>query len=457
MPPEYIEELHPKQREFCDQNVKKKAARCGRRAGKSRGLAAWFYEGMESHPGESNIYITVTRSKAREVMWTNGLERMRKQYNLPIRITGEDGQLKVRHKNGSSLWLLGVPDKGEIDKVRGGYYWRAAIDEAQAFPDWLGELVEDALEPALMDLNGELAMTGTPGPTSAGYFFEVTEGQRLGWTTHHWTALDNLYLPDAEAYIERKRLELGDNNPTFLREWMGQWCNDPSALIYPFEFPRNAWTQQGDLNYGLPEGEYQYGLGVDLGWDVKSTAFTLLARSVNSGKAYILRSWKRTKLSPQALSAAVLALREEVRRETGMPLVVVVDEGALGGGFTETMRENGIMVEAAEKQKKRAFQEWVRGLITAGLLLASWRHCGELLDECRKLPFDEETGREHESYIRHCCDSMLYIARKMIPHYRPEMELPTPGTKEWEDYQAAEHRKRVVEEAQRKREKKRWR
>lgn len=413
---------------------------------------------MVKKPGEASIYITVTRAKAREVMWSNGLARLRAQYKLPIRITGADGQLVVKHENGSSLWLLGVPDKGEIDKVRGGFYWRAAIDEAQAFPDWLPELVEDALEPALMDLDGELAMTGTPGPTSAGYFYEVTEGVREGWETRHWTALDNPYLPHAAEYIARKRDELGPDNPTFLREWMGQWCNDPNALIYPFEFVRNGWTPQGDETpFGLPEGDYQYGLGVDLGWSEKSTAFTLMARSVKSGKAYIIRSWKRTRLSPQSLSGVILALREEVRVKTmGMPLTVVVDEGALGAGFTATLLENGVMCEAAEKTRKRAYQEWVRGLIIAGSLLASWTACGELLDECRKLPFDEETGKEHESYIRHCCDSMLYISRKLIPRYDPERELPTPGTKEWEDYEMKVHRKQLAEELQRKREK-RWR
>src|SRR5690606_2891066 len=134
-------------------------------------LGTWFLDGMERVPGERSIYMTVTRAKAREVIWDNGLYRLKKEHRIPIELAHEESQLLIKHENGSKLWLLGVPDQGEIDKVRGGKYYRAAIDEAQAFPEWLKPLVNDALRPALLDLDGELAITGTPGVETAGYFF----------------------------------------------------------------------------------------------------------------------------------------------------------------------------------------------------------------------------------------------------------------------------------------------
>lgn len=439
--------------------AKKKVAVCGRRAGKSRWLAAWFYDALERKPGEANVYMTVTRAKAKEVLWDNGLQRLKRQFGLPIKLTHEENQLIVRHENGSKIWLLGVPDKGEVDKVRGGFYFRAAIDEAQAFPDWLESLVEDALEPSLLDLNGELAVTGTPGAESAGYFFEISNGIRPGWDSHHWTVLDNPYLmPQAEAWIDEKRDLMGEDNPTFLREYMGLWVQDPDALVYPFARERNGWTPQGDEFYGLPAPhDYSFGLGIDLGWSEKSTAFTLGAKPRKAGSLYLLRSWARTRLTPQALGAVVMQVREEVRSATGgIGLRVIVDEGALGAGFTKQLQEWGIACEAAKKTEKRSHQEWMKGLILSGSLKMHYAQCAELVDECRRLPFDPETGKESDRYRRHNCDSALYLTRALIPRYTPEQELPEPGTREWIEAQMTEHKREKIAKLAKKREGKRF-
>ena len=438
----WIEELHPKQRRFFDSNAKKRAACTGRRGGKSCALATWHYEGMLLRPGTRSIYITTTRAKAHEIMWDNGLLALKQRYKLPIRLGHEENQLMVFHQNGSKLWLLGMPDQGEIDKVRGGKYFRASIDEAQAFPEWIRNLVSDSLEPALLDYDGDLAMTGSPGVDMAGYFYEISSGGVPGWESHDdWNALDNPYLPGAAAWIATKREELGEDNPTFQREYMGKWSQDPDALVYPFTRERNGWTPQSDITpYGLPDGEYSFGLGVDLGWSEKSTAFTLGAASRASGKLYLLRSWARTKLTPQALSAVIQQAKNEVRNVANRPLKVVVDEGALGSGFTAQMAEWGVTTEPAKKVEKRSAQEWLKGLIYAGSVLVNYSECTELIEECRRLPFDPETGTESDSYRKHNADSALYLSRALLTRYDPRQTEPQPGTQEWQELQMKKHK-----------------
>src|SRR5690606_2771280 len=132
--------------------------------------------------------------------------------------------------------------------------------------------------------------------------------------------------PGGARWLEEMREELGEDNPTFQREYMGRWVRDPNALVYPFTRDRNGWTPQSDITpYGLPEGDYLFGLGIDIGWDENSTAFTLGAKPRGAGKLYLLRSWSRSRLTPQALGGVVMQLREEVQAAAGASLRAIVD------------------------------------------------------------------------------------------------------------------------------------
>jgi len=442
-----IDGLHAKQRAFVNSTRNRRAWMAGRRSGKSHGLGAWYFEGMELLPGERSVYVGLSRSKAKQILWDGALERMRKEYNLPIKLTTSDGQLMVRHRNGSSLWLVGCKDKKEAEKLRGERFYRAGVDEAQAFPDWIEYLVEDCLDPALMDLQGSLSLAGTASALAVGYFFEVTTGIRPGWDNHHSTMLDNDSMPHAAEWLRNKKLQMqwADDHPTYLREYMGRWIDDPGALVYPI-LHDNSWapSKDGSHPYGLPPGEYSYGLGIDLGFGERSTAFVLAAVRRGTGEIYILKAYTRSRLIPTALASHVQSIRQRVAAETGGGLRVVVDEGALGKGYAEQMRVMGVACEAAEKTQKRAFQEFVGGIIKSLALKVDFSTCQELLSETRKLQFDSETGEEDDRYQRHCADAMLYIVRAMFPRYDPQETEPEPGSPEWHKAQMAAERARVI-------------
>jgi len=434
--PSYLEALHPKQQAFVLDQSRRKVALCGRRAGKSYGLAAWFLDGMEKHPRTRSLYVTLTRPKAKQIMWDKAFLELREKYSLPIELRSREGQLMVEHKNGSSLWLLGCDDQKQVDKVRGEAFLRAAVDEAQAFPDYLKELVEDAIHWSLMDLQGELAVTGTPSPVPVGYFHDISSGMAQGWEPHHWTILDNAHLPHGAAELERTLQDHynGDeSNPTYQREGLGRWVHDLGALIYPFDRTRNGWSAETSNPYGLPDGEYRYGLGIDLGFSESSTAFCLAATRVGTGEVYVLSAYTRSRLIPTALAVHAQAVREQVTKETrGQGLTIVVDEGALGRGYAEQMRTMGVGCIPAEKLNKRTYQEYVRGLILSGACKVDYfGKSRALLDETSVLQFDPETGTEDERYTRHCADAFLYIVRHLLPRYEPEENEPERGSPEW--------------------------
>lgn len=458
--PRFIETLHPKQKLFVLDPSPRKAALCGRRSGKTSGIAAWFVEGMLKKPGSRCVYITQSAGQSRRNIWDKVLTKLIGQYHVPLKLTQRTGQLMVEHPNGSSLWLVGCADRGEMEKFRGDSYYRVCIDEAQAFGDWLGPAIEDSIEPALMDLRGTLALAGTPGPAKAGYFFEVTTGMRPGWSVgHHWTVVENPHMPEyqtvdaRQAYLDQKRATNGWdlNHPTYRREWMAEWIDDTGALIYPFTYSANAWTpdmEQGP--YGLPPGDYRFGLGIDLGFGDRSTAFVLVANRLGAQELFVIKSYVRSRMIPTALAAHVQQLQAEVRTKAERALTVVVDEGALGKGFAEQMRVLGAGCIAAQKSDKRSFQEYVGGLISGGHVKASFSDCRELLDEARKVQYDADTGKEDERYQRHCCDALLYIVRHMLPRYRPELEPPKRGTPEAHKIEEKAMREHLIKEREKR-------
>jgi hypothetical protein len=483
----YVTDTHPKQRSFIMDRRPRIAVLGGRRGGKSHALARRLLAAGERHPGSISVYVTLTRGKARQILWDLCLAQLNTKHRLGLRIGELAGLLYIFQPNGSRIWLVGVDDRGEVEKLRGPKYSEVVIDEAMAMPDYLAGLVQDAAEPGLVDMQGSCVLAGTPAALMAGYFWAATTGgdpEIEQWPTHHFTIRDNPFIEwgeqyrDVEHYLgdKLKRDYGGDvEHPTYRREWLGHWVEDIGALVYPFSYKGNSWTPVGDENFGLPPGEYTFGMGVDIGFTERSTAFTLGAQRKKTGQIYLLRSWVDSRLIPTALAAKCQAVRDEVARATktlerpkGLPLRIVVDEGALGKGFAEQMRAMGVGCEAAVKSEKRAYQEYVGGLIRSSSppyqrmepcarcsgadkgcpvcsgcgevntgiweggfgVLVDFSACGELIAEARKLQFDEETGKESERYRKHACDSALYLIRSMMPGYVPEVLPPPPGTPE---------------------------
>jgi hypothetical protein len=452
--PRYLEAIagNPKQLAFVKDDADRKTALCGRRGGKTTGIAGWLYGGMVERPGTRQVYIGITRGSARQILWDGVLLRMVKEYGLPLRETMRDGQLIIRHSNGSTLWIAGCDDKRELDKFRGQPFYRVNIDEAQGFPEEvLQPLIEDVLEPALADYRGQIALTGTPGPLDIGYFHAATTGMVGGWSCgHQWDVRDNPWFAnDTQTkdtrYPNRAAEFLADgllkcNNdpehPTYLREYLGKWVHDAGALVYPFTGDNSWQPESAEHPFGLPHGDYVYGLGVDLGFGERSTAFVLAAYRRGTGEVYLLKAYTRSRLIPTHLAAHVQAVRERLRKEVDAGLRVVVDEGALGKGYAEQMRSMGVGCEAAEKSEKRSYQEYVGGLIRGKQVKCNFAECKDLLVEAKKLQFDPETAEEDERYTRHCCDAMLYIVRSLFPRYNPELVEPVYGSPEWHRAQA---------------------
>lgn len=435
----FIEALHPKQRAFVADKSRQKVALCGRRSGKSYGIAAWLLEGGYSDPGGLSVYIARSKGDARMILWPDVLEPMNERFHLGLRLREVDNQLMVQLPNGHRIWLAGCKDVSEVGKFRGKKYRRACVDEAQELP-FLGTLIDDSLQWALIDKKGELCIAGTPSPLPVGYFYSATTGDGgTQWPTHSWTILDNPHIPDAAAELEamRKRHGWDESHPSYLREALAKWVRDEGALVYPYDGLRNAWD--GEL---LGSEEYVWALGVDVGFS-DSTAFVVACCRRRFPEVYIVEATKRTGLIPSAVAAHVLRLRNEY--PVGL---VVVDEGGIGKGYAEEMRQTyGVPCQAAEKTRKRAYQEMTAGELRSGMVRVHPQKCRALLDEIAILQWAPDRAAEDERFENHAADAFLYATRALRPWYRPEIEPPKPGTPEHAMAEWKKERKQAQQQA----------
>lgn len=437
----WLSALFGKQREFVELAAKRKTALCGRRSGKTWGVAAWLLDGGEDYPNELSAYIALTRNSARGILW-RALQEMDRELSVGLRFREIDGQLMVQMANGHMIWLVGCKDQAQAEKFRGYKFVRVAIDETGSFPPWLKYLIEDVLDPTLIDFDGEIALVGTPPFTPAGYFHDVTTGQGdlPAWPTVHWTVLDNPHIKDPSGWLRRKREREGwdETHPTYRREWLGEWVRDDEARVYPYDGARNACWQ-------LPESTVRV-LAVDLGHE-DASAFVECETRPGSPEVYISRAWKRSGMTTTHAVAYVHQLRSERKYQR-----VIVDEGGLGKMIAEDWRRiHGLPVERAEKKAKLTAIHNLRGMLLSGQIKVHPVDARPLIEEWQLLPWNEDRDDHHPHFLDDCADAALYAVRALYVDYRPEEEEPKPGTREALNLRAEREKRDFIAEMRRER------
>ncbi len=423
----------PEQTSFVEDPADFVCALCSRRAGKSRGLGKRAIKAMHKHPGFTVPYLGLTRESSYNIMWP-ALHELNRQYGLGAKFHESD--LRMTLTNGSTYKLFGADMKNFIERLRGGKYSEAHIDEGQAFRSHLAVLSDDVLGPALSDLRGALVLSGTPGPIPSGMFYDASMG-RMGFSAHHWTLFDNPYFNNPRDYVAKlkKKKEWTDENPTYLREWLGQWKRDDDARVYKFDPDRNTYDT-------LPPGiTWKYVLSVDYGWH-DQTAFCVVAFSERARQVYIVHSEGKSEMVPSEIAKRLKELIELYR-----PINVIADTGGLGKTITEEfIRRYHISIEAAEKREKLAFINLMNGDFIDGHCLVH-SSLTELHDQYLTLVKAENpTPAKYEDprLKNDLADSALY-AYKKAKHYlgqTPKKHLTE--AEKWKDYQDELMRKEIA-------------
>lgn len=432
-----LDPAFPAQNAFILDSSRFVAAQCSRRAGKTNGLAIRFFRTLETHPGAQCIYLALTRESAKDIMWPV-LEELNSNYNLGC--TFIESKLEMRHPNGATLKLYGADMKNFIKRLKGRKYPGVAIDEAQDFGIHLQSLIDDVLTPSIADYeDGWLAVTGTPGPVPQGYFFEVTNNGRFGYSRHQWTLLDNPYMPNPAAFLSdlRARREWDDRHPSYLREYLNQWVLDTQALWIQYSASQNHFQE-------LPNAKYTYILGIDLGYK-DADALAVLAWSESSACTYLVEEVVTRQQGISELAEQI----EQLRKRYDISKMVI-DQGGLGlKAAEEIRRRHHLPVVGAEKQRKQETVEFLNDHLRRGTFKA--RANSQFAKDSYLIQIDWERSTPDRIVIKKqphsdIIDAVLY-AFKESPAFTYQKPIPRaePGTAKWFDEEAERLEEQAVE------------
>lgn len=402
------------------------------------------------------------------------------------------------NRTGSQYHLRGVEDKRDAEKFRGYPLAEFEVDEAGSFPAQLLEYTVDqcvaprlgeslALPPGWLEFlagdddmdelpewtehrGGAIVMASTPPAQLHGIFYEATrQGSEMhrpyrdrelpehadwiGYSSHNWTLRDVVDAPNAKtlypalvanwatALLEKQRKGWGDDNPIWLREYLGIWAADNTTHIFRYR-PHDAdgapWNQWDPVKGAagvavLPDGysDWQYGYGMDLG-SKDPFACNVFAFSPSDPKRRIWHVFGYERREMYAQEIAKLLVGEDAVSSmmrgsglpdklgglygaTGWPAAVVADLAGLGGAvIAELANVYGIRIKAAEKKDKFGAFEIVNGdLVDGRVMIMKGSILEQQLISLQWRPDEYGNPREDKAQANHSTDSFIYLRTEL--------------------------------------------
>lgn len=436
--------LFDKQLAFVEDPSPFKVAVCSRRAGKTVSCAAHLVHTAINHANSNCWYITLTRDTAKRIIWKD-LKLIIEKHKLKANLNASE--LTIEFENGSTIYLSGANDMAQIEKFRGMAMKLCYIDECQSFKEYIKDLIDDIISPALIDYAGSLCLIGTPGPIPAGYFHECAV-QSKAWSKHAWTFWDNPHIPIKSGKTHQETLDrdlkrrgVKIDSPSIQREFFGKWILDSDSLILHYNDNINHFDT-------LPaQGKYNYIMGVDVGFN-DADAISVLAWSESDPTTYLVEELITPKQGITELANQITQLQKKY----DIPKIIM-DMGALGKKIGEELSRRWLLpVEAADKVRKIENLEILDDALRTGKFKA--KSNSVFAQDTYKVEKDKDhstpekikiSDRFHSDII----DAVLY-SFKHSPAYAYEPEKPKPkyGSAEWAKEQSESMFEQELEQMQ---------
>lgn len=424
--------LFDKQLAFVEDPSNYKIAVCSRRAGKTVACAADLIDTALKHKDIICLYITLSAANAKKLIWKE-LKKINTAYKLEGIVN--ESELSITFKNGSVVYASGAKDKSEIEKFRGLPIKLCYIDECQSFREYIEELIDDIIEPALLDYNGTLCLIGTPGAIPSGYFHDCAELPNDVWSKHKWTFFDNPHIlaKSGKTHHELlarvlKRRGVAISHASIQREYFGKWEFDSESLLIHYDKVKNDFES---LN---PGHVYHYLMGIDVGFN-DADALCILAYSDSEPITYLVDEIVTPKqgITPLVEQINLLNTKYKVTK-------MIMDMGGLGKKIGEELiARHSIPVEPADKTRKMENVEFLNDALRTSRFKA--KPMSRFAQDSYLVEIDRDKStpdriRVSDRFHSDIIDAVLY-AFKLSPSYAymPPEEKPKYGTKAWADAQ----------------------
>lgn len=179
--------LHSAQLEFYRGIGRRTVGRCGRRFGKTTMLEVacsdWALAGLKIG-WFAPLYKFLTPTYDRVYRYLSPVIERKNKSEMLLTLESMEDQA---YGGSLEFWTLDNPDAG-----RSRDYDVVVVDEAGLQAKGLRDIIEQAIEPTLLDRDGKIIMVGTPkGIDPENFFYVACTDKSLGWTEFHYPTHSN--------------------------------------------------------------------------------------------------------------------------------------------------------------------------------------------------------------------------------------------------------------------------
>jgi hypothetical protein len=439
-----------KQMAFIEDPSKRKALFCSRRAGKSTAIGIFLLMNALLYPKRTILYIASTKQSAERIIWRDVIQpqllKLKKLFGYSF--TFNRNTRIITLQNGSHIYLTGIDNPKEADRLLGGKYHMAVIDECEIISQDFDKIFR-SLEPALADyLNsggGTIVLAGTPGDLMGEhYWFQVTKTlpdgnpdpkRMTGWSVHSWHTPDNPYMRSAYLAMVAEKQKTDANyeqDPSWISQWKCQWILEKNAAVYKYteaknllktDLPRNIIIQDSLFR---TDPKWTYLMGVDLGWH-DETAFVIGAYSFHEPNFYIIESVSMDQIPYSEIAGMCCVFKDKYHLSR-----IVMDTAGAAKILAESLSgEYGLPVIAAQKKEKENHIGKMNSDFRSGRIQVIPQLNNKLIDEWAKLEWNHKSllkgkAEEGEKWRNHLADAALYCWRESLHEYAsPPVEPKT--------------------------------
>lgn len=435
----------PAQRRVLDDKSRLLTLCCSRRAGKTLILGRMITVAIEECGfNEWVVFGARTLGIAKDLIWAE-LREMNDRYELGWKIN--DSDLSITTIRGGRFRLFGISDKQSLDKARGKKYRLVVLDEASTYETFLRDLIQRDFDPGTKDIDGRIVLSGTPGYVKANYWFEATNGMVKGWSNHHWTIRDNVYIKNVDEKLAQTREMFGydEDHPTYVCEYLGQWTDNVSMLVYEYLSTRNDIKVLPD-SYSLA---WRHVIGIDYGY-VDACAWVVVAVNPYTDERIVVHAYEQSGL---IVDDAVLYTHELVQRFD--TTYVVADPGGGGKSFYETFnakhaRAMGCTIRSANKQDLLGSIRMVNAELRPQRLKFLVAECGGLTGDLQRLVWRDQLKTkivEGKDFPKHRSDALRYALLETVSWRTKDRPVEKTAAQAIEAGMRAERAKRAKQKA----------
>ncbi len=443
-----VDGLTPVQREPIADESKRIVITSPRRVGKTTDLLAALVEEGTKQPESTLAYIALTIKGAKVRLWRPAAS-LSARLNLGLKLNTYENTITL--PNGSVIMVRGAKTLSDVEALRGPGYAGVVIDEAQSIEDpILYAMFKDAVEPAVLDTDGWVILAGTPKRMQSGLFYSIggpqavqirrdvdgvlrsvaipwkerTDPKWAGvvgeWSLHRWSMKDAA-IPGLweRALAMKARKGWADDNPTWRREYLGEWVGGDASTVYRYDQYVNSW-KPGPKSPSNPFGlsgdhAWRYVCGMDLGLE-DPFALQIAAYAPTCPVVYHVYEFFQAGMEIDDMAREYYRAKAIVGDFDG---VCGDTQGPTGRKIADALiAQHGIPLDQAKKREKFDYIELINSdLHEKRMFILSG---SQLEQEMTVLERDITGKKVARNQHDHCSDAWLYTWRDVYHRYAQE-------------------------------------